>query len=154
MQRDSSKQTPRDKLLLLRSGDAKRRIGCAALRVRRTQASEPTLTAFGLAAKRRADCARANLSWYFVPVFHNVIDCCCCVPTSTYPRRGARRVRFPWSIGPSPRQPPVVWPRRDAPPADRASCARQRGCAAVWPSISSIVLRLLAVVDNMFHGKI
>ena len=39
----------------------------------RTQASQPTLAAFGLAAKRRAECARGNVSWYFV--FHNVTDC-------------------------------------------------------------------------------
>ena len=45
---------------------------------RKTQASEPTLTAFVLAAKRRAECARVNLSWYFAPVFHDVTDCCCC----------------------------------------------------------------------------
>ena len=44
---------------------------------RRTKASEPTLAAFGLAAKRLAECAIVNLSWYFV--FHNVIGCICCV---------------------------------------------------------------------------
>ena len=31
---------------------------------RRTQASEPRLTAYGLAAKRRGECARVNLSSY------------------------------------------------------------------------------------------
>ena len=39
---------------------------CAA---RRIPASEPTLTALGLAAKRPAECARVNLSWHSVPVF-------------------------------------------------------------------------------------
>ena len=43
---------------------------------RRTQAPEPRLTVSGLAAKRRRECARANLSWYLV--FHFVTDCCCC----------------------------------------------------------------------------
>ena len=38
---------------------------------RRTHASEPRLTASGLAAKRRGECARVNLSWYFV--FRDVI---------------------------------------------------------------------------------
>ena len=46
--------------------------------------------------------------------------------TSTYPRRAVRRVRFSWSLGPSPRQPTVVWRQRDAPTADCASGARQR----------------------------
>ena len=39
---------------------------------RRTQAPEPTLTAFGLAVKRRAECARVNLPGY--SVCHNVTD--------------------------------------------------------------------------------
>ena len=41
---------------------------------RRTQTSEPTLTAFGLAAKRCAECARVNLSCYFL--FHYLTGCC------------------------------------------------------------------------------
>ena len=93
---------------------------------------------------------RVNLPWYFV--FHNVTDCCCCsLCTSTYTRRGARRVRFSWSPGPSPRQPTVVWPRRDAPAANCASGAKQRRDTAVPPSNSSIVLLLLAVVDNTLN---
>ena len=39
---------------------------------RRTQACEQTLTAFGLAEKRRAERAIVNLSWYFV--FDNVTN--------------------------------------------------------------------------------
>ena len=38
---------------------------------RRTQASGPTLTVSGLAARRRGECARVNLSWYLV--FHFVL---------------------------------------------------------------------------------
>ena len=40
-------------------------------------------------------------------------------------------MRFSWSLGASPRQPTVVWSRRDTPPADRASGAKQRRCTAV-----------------------
>ena len=40
----------------------------------RTQASEPGLAASDLAAKGRGECAKVNLSWYFL--FHNVADCC------------------------------------------------------------------------------
>ena len=69
--------------------------------------------------------------------------------TSTYPQRDARRVRFfSCSLGPSPRRLTLVWPRRDAPPADSASGAKQRRYAAVSPSNSSTVVLLLAVVDN------
>ena len=60
-------------------------------------------------------------------------------------------VRFSWSLSPSPHQPIVVWPRRDVPPADRASGAKQRRYTAVSPSNSSIVLLLFAVVDNIFN---
>ena len=52
---------------------------------RRTQASEPTLTAFawfGGEETRRAECAtKVNLSCYFTPgtsVCRNVTDCCSC----------------------------------------------------------------------------
>ena len=121
---------------------------------RRTQASEPRLTAFGLAAKRRGERARANLSWYFV--FHFVTGCCCCTATfststRTYPRRDASRVRFSWYLGPSPHQATVVWPRRDATPAARGSGAKQRRYIAVSPSNSWIVLLLFAVVDNILN---
>ena len=37
-----------------------------------TQASEPSSTAICLAAKRRVECAKVSLSWYFV--FQNVAD--------------------------------------------------------------------------------
>ena len=86
---------------------------------RRTHASEPTLTAFGLAAKRRAECVSVNLSGYLA--FHNVTDCCCrcCYSLRVRIHGEVRRVRFSWSLDPSPRQPTAAWPRRDAPPADR-----------------------------------
>ena len=49
----------------------------SVLRIARwAQASEPSLTAFGLAAKRRTECASVNLFWYFV--LCNGTDCCCC----------------------------------------------------------------------------
>ena len=64
-------------------------------------------------------------------------------------RRSARRVRFSWSLGPSPSQPTVVWPRREAPPADCASGAKQRRYSAVSPSNTLVVLLLLAVVGNI-----
>ena len=35
-------------------------------------------------------------------------------------------MRFSWYLGPGPRQPTAVWPRRDVPPADCASGAKQR----------------------------
>ena len=95
-----------------------RRVRCTA---RRTQASEPTLTASGLSAKRRADCARVIPSWYIV--FHNVTDCCCCCSCCGIRVRNHGEVcavRSSWSLGLSPRQPTVVWPRRDAPTARRA----------------------------------
>ena len=118
--KNSSKR--RDQRLLGRRET--RWVRCAA---RRNQVSERRLTASGLAAKRRGECARVNLSSYFE--FHHVTDCCCCCTavqsTSTYPRRGCR-VRFSWSLSPSPRRPAVFWPRRDAPPADCASGAKQR----------------------------
>ena len=60
-------------------------------------------------------------------------------------------MRFSWYLGPSPRQPTVVWPRRDAPPADRASGTKQRRYTAVSPSNPSIGMLLLAVVDNIFN---
>ena len=67
---------------------------------------------------------------------------------STYPRRGARRVHFSWSLGPSPRLPTVVWPRIDAPPVDCASGVTQHGSTtAVSPPNSSIVL----VLDNILN---
>ena len=59
-----------------------------------------------------------------------------------------RRVRFSWYLGPSPRQSIVVWPRGDPPPADCASGAKQRRQTAVPPSNLSIVLLLLAVMDD------
>ena len=73
--RDSSKGRDQLLLLLVWRREETRRVRCTA---RRTQASEPTLNAFGLAPKRRAECARVSLSWYFVPVFHNVTDCFYC----------------------------------------------------------------------------
>ena len=59
-----------------------RRNALGALHARKTQASEPTPAAFGLAAKRRAECAtiRVNLFWYFV--VHHLTDYCCCCCTS------------------------------------------------------------------------
>ena len=62
-------------MVVVRCREETRWVRCTA---RKTQASEPTLTAFGLAAKRRAEWVRVNRSWHFVLVFHNVTDCCCC----------------------------------------------------------------------------
>ena len=56
-------------------------------------------------------------------------------------------MRFSWSRGPSPRQPTVVWPRREAPPTDCASGAKQRRYTAASLS-SPCFLLMLAVVDN------
>ena len=55
-------------------------------------------------------------------------------------------MRFSWSLGPSPREPTVVWPRRDTPTADCVSGAKQRRHRAVSPSNSSIVLLLLLLL--------
>ena len=52
-------QTPRTDVVVVWRRKETRWVRCTA---RRTQASEPTLTAFGLAAKRRAKWARVNLS--------------------------------------------------------------------------------------------
>ena len=63
-------------------------------------------------------------------------------------------MRFSWSLGPNPRQPTVVvWPGRDAPPADRASGAKQRRYTGVSPSNSTIVLLLFVVVENIFNSE-
>ena len=129
--RDSSKH--RDQLLLFWSGYEEARL--SPFPARRTQASEPKyrLTAFGLVAKRRTECARVNMSWCVV--FHNMYN------TSTYPRRGARRVT--WSLGPSPRQPTVVCAGRDALSARRA---RRNAAIQLPTSNPSIVLLLFAVL--------
>ena len=58
------KQTPRPTAVCC--GLAPRRDALRRCTARRIQASEPTLSASGLAAKRRAESARVNLSWYFV----------------------------------------------------------------------------------------
>ena len=64
----------RDQLLLLWSGAATRRAGCAALRVGPKRPSQLWLSIFGLAAERRANRTfKVNLSWCFV--LHNVTDC-------------------------------------------------------------------------------
>ena len=61
-------------------------------------------------------------------------------------------MRFPCSLGPSPRQPTVIWSRRDEPAADHASRAKlSRFTSSVSTSNSSIVLALFAIVDNVFH---
>ena len=89
-------------------------------------------------------------------VFHLVTDCCCCCTSLQIrvPRRFARRPRFSWSLGPSPRQPTVAWPRRDTPPADGAWGTKQRRYTAVPPSNPWIVLLLLhAVVDNNLNSE-
>ena len=63
-------------------------------------------------------------------------------------------MRSSWSLGPSPRQPTVVWPPRDAPPADRASGTKQRPYTiVVSPFNISIVLLLLPVVETSFNLK-
>ena len=62
-------------------------------------------------------------------------------------------MRFSWCLGPSPRQPTVVWPRRDAPTADCASGTKQRRYTALSPSNSSIVLLLLVCVDNVLERR-
>ena len=50
-------------LVLVWRREETRWVRCTA---RRTRAFDPTLTASGLAAKRRAECAGVNLSRYFV----------------------------------------------------------------------------------------
>ena len=57
-------------------------------------------------------------------------------------------MRFSRSLGPDPRQPTVVvvWPRRDAPPPDRASGADQRRFTIVSLFNSQIALLLFVVV--------
>ena len=59
-------------VVVIRRREETRQVRCTA---RRTQASEPTLNAFGLAAERRTECAKVNLSWYFV--FYDVNYYCC-----------------------------------------------------------------------------
>ena len=130
-------QTPRPAAVVVAWRHKETRWVCCT--ARRTKASQPTLTAFGLAAKRRAEYASVNLYWYFV--FHTAVTdwCrCCCArllllyeSTRKCPRRGRRRVRFPRSLDPSPCQPTVVRSRRDAPPTDRASGAKQRRCVTI-----------------------
>ena len=146
-------QMPRPtEFLVVWHGEEMRWVRCTA---RRTQASEPRLLISGLVARRRCECARVNMSCFFCvsQCDSNLTDCCCCCAAvysrSTHPRRRTRRVRFPWSLGPS--QPTVVWLRRDAAPADRASGARQRHHPAVSPSNSSIGLLLFAVVYNILN---
>ena len=60
-------------------------------------------------------------------------------------------MRFSWSLGSIPRQPTVVWLRRDAPPADCVSGAKQRRYKAAPPSDSLTVVLLLVVVDNILN---
>ena len=63
-------------------------------------------------------------------------------------------MRSSWYLGPNPRQPTVtVWQRRDAPPADHASGAKQRRYTVVSPSNSSIVLLLFVVVENVLNSE-
>ena len=109
----------------------------------RAQAPKPMLTASGLAATRRAECARVNLSWVFrmlaqcrhpspgCCLTHCCCCCCCSLTVRTYLQRGARRVRFLWCPGPSPRQPTAVCSRRIALTADCASGAKRRLCITI-----------------------
>ena len=68
-------QTPRLTAVVVWRDEETSWVRCTA---RRTQAFEPRLTASGLAAKGRGECAinRFNLSWYFG--FNCMTDCCCC----------------------------------------------------------------------------
>ena len=154
MCRDSNER--RDQLLFW-SGAAKRRAGCAALR---EGPKLPSPRCLPLVWRRRyvlsAPQGRVNLSRYFVPdISHCDRLLLLYESTSTYARRGARRVCSCWSLGPGPLQRTAIWPRRDASPTDRASGARQRRYTAVSPSNSSIVLLLLllllAIVDNILN---
>ena len=78
--------------------------------------------------------------------------------TSTYPRRGGRRVRLSWSLGLSPRQPTLVGPRRDAPPRRPPTACRARRNVAIQlchhPTrrVSIVLLLLLAIVDNIWNS--
>ena len=90
---------------------------------RRTQASEPTLTAFLRSAGGGA--CRVNSSWYFV--LHKMTDCCCCCCCScwwcccsaaaavVYGLRIHREVRAARaSLGTQTRASRMMqWPRRD-----------------------------------------
>ena len=63
---------------------------------------------------------RVKQSWYLV--FDDVTDCCCCCSLRARIHGEVRAEnRFPWSLGPSPRQPTVVWRRRETrrPPTTR-----------------------------------
>ena len=148
-------QTPRPTaVVMVWRRETTSRVHCTA---RRTQASESTLTAFRLAPKTRAESARVSLSWYLVFRHSSVTDfccsCCCCSLRARMHREvhASALLLVSTEAPPSTRQPTVVWPRRDAPPADCPSGATQRRYSAVSPSNSSIVRLLLAVVDNLLN---
>ena len=124
-----------------------RRLRCT---VRRTQTSEPTLTASGLAARRHAERAYIEVSCPGISYF-TISLTAAASGANTNPRRGARRVRLRRSLGPGPRQLTAVWPRRDEPPADCTLGAKQRRYTAMSPSNSCTVLLLLAVVDKILN---
>ena len=123
MQRFEQKPIPRAVVVVVWGREQTRRVHCTA---RRIQASEPTLTV-PLVWRQRDVSSALESTCLGAFMFHNVPETAAAVVyeyVST--ERGARRVRFSWSLVPSPRQPTVVWPRRDAPLADRASGAKQR----------------------------
>ena len=78
--------------------------------------------------------------------------CCCSLRVRIY-----RDVRAACaSLGTQTRASRLLlqWPRRDAPPADRASVAKQRRyTVVVSPSNSSIVLLLHVVVENVLDSE-
>ena len=131
--------------------------------MRRTHASERTLIAFGLAGKRRIECARVDLSWCLV--FHNVTAATASAVAAAAAAAAVRVLEYVSTERsaqstlllvsrpkPAPADCSLVTERCAARrlPADRASGSRQRCYTAVSSSKSSTVPPLLlAVVDNI-----
>ena len=94
---------PRDHLLLLCSGAAKRGAECAALCIGPKRSSHLLLPFFGLAAERRAESICLG-------IFYITTTGLAAVPqsTSTCQPRGARRERLSWALVSNPCQPTVV----------------------------------------------
>ena len=128
-------QTPRPTAVLVvwRREDT-RWVRCTA---RRTQVSELRLTVSGLAAKRRGECARVNLSIFCV----SQCDCLLLLYSSVVYEYVSTERRVPSALllvsrpEPAPADCSLATERR----ADRASGAEQRRYTAVSPSNSSIV---------------
>ena len=93
-------------------GLAPRRDALMRCTARSIQASEPTLTASGLAAKRRAECTINTVNLLVFCIATDCFCCCCSLRVRIHGGVHAECASLGIYLRLSPRQPTVVWPRK------------------------------------------